>query len=107
MAVSHARVRRSPRVGELVDGALGELLVTFGMTDGDETGLVQPVDRPIQVRPLPYIHHLVLAPQLDEALDPVGMQRPDLEQAQHRQCQRRRAGQGAHSLSLLSPIDWY
>ncbi len=69
--------------GQLVDGALGVLLGALGLADGDEAGLVQPLDGLVEVGPLPDVDDLVLAPALDEPLHAVGVQRPGAQQAEH------------------------
>ena len=79
--------RLTARVGELVHRPLRELLVALGVANRDQAGRLEAIDRAVQVGALADVHDLVLAPQLHEALQAVGVERPDFEQAQHGQAE--------------------
>jgi hypothetical protein len=67
----------SARFRELIDGSFRELLVSLGLGDSDQPGFAQLVDGPVQVCSLVDLDDLVLAPDFEQALDRVGVQRSD------------------------------
>jgi hypothetical protein len=78
------------------------LLVALGLSDGDQPGSVQSVDRPVQADALADVDDLVFAPLLEQALDAVRVQRLRVQHAQHGEGKRGAADFGAHGSDINS-----